>query len=84
MRVFYVEVIFMVKVNLKCLVEKIVNEHVPVEEVNVKNNQIILKGDLGDFNLFLDELFLELPEDYTFDVVNVCEVTVRKREIKII
>lgn len=70
----------MVKVNLKCLVDDIVNEQVPVEEVNVKNNQIILKGDLGDFNLFLDELFLELPEEYTFDVINVCEVTVRKRD----
>lgn len=61
--------------------EKITNEINNEVNVDLKVNgdKIILKGELCDFKLFLDELFLELPEDYTFDSVNVCEVTVKKR-----
>lgn len=75
----------MVELNLKQIVDELKEYFTGLEEIQVQNNNIILKGDADDFENFMIELYEALPPEYDFEnklvgeTYDTCIITIKEK-----
>lgn len=72
--------------NLEEITKEIIPYFPLLEKVTIKNNNtILLKGEVKDFECFMDELYEDLPKNYSFENelkgenYNLCEIIISKK-----
>ena len=72
--------------NLEEITKEIIPYFPLLEKVTIKNNNtLLLKGEVKDFECFMDELYAELPKNYSFENelkgenYNLCEIIISKK-----
>ena len=72
--------------NLKEITKEIIPYFPLLEKVTIKNNNtILLKGEVKDFDCFMNELYEDLPKNYSFENelkgenYNLCEIIISEK-----
>ncbi len=79
------EELTMVELNIKQIVDELKEYFTGLEEIQVQNNNIILKGDADDFENFMIELYEALPPEYDFEntlvgeTYDTCIITIKEK-----
>ena len=72
--------------NLEEITKEIIQYFPLLEKVTIKNNNtILLKGEVKDFECFMNELYENLPKNYSFENelkgenYNLCEIIISEK-----